>query len=131
MNQIEISVPVTRADLGDPDGWKSGTGDLGVGVKHTLRHDLARGSILSVGGELVLPTGDEAKGFGKGTTVFESFIMFGKLLPREPRILSQWEHESGRCHGLHTDEVIAGRSDQCRDDQRCLRDRTSKTNLEV
>jgi mono/diheme cytochrome c family protein len=80
-NQIEISVPVTRADLGDPDGWKSGTGDLGIGVKHTLRHNLARGLILSVGGELVLPTGDEAKGFGNGTTVFESFIMFGKLLP--------------------------------------------------
>ena len=40
-------------------------------------------SILSVGGELVLPTGDEAKGFGKGTTVFESFILFGKLLPKD------------------------------------------------
>jgi mono/diheme cytochrome c family protein len=83
LNQIEISVPVTRADLGDPDGWESGTGDLGVGVKHTLRHNFERGLILSVGGELVLPTGDESKGFGNDTTVFESFIMFGKLLPRD------------------------------------------------
>ncbi|HLF11758.1 MAG TPA: cytochrome c, partial [Gammaproteobacteria bacterium] len=83
LNQIEISVPITRADLGDPQGWESGTGDLAIGVKHTLRHSFERGSILSVGGELVLPTGDEAKGFGKGTTVFESFIMFGKLLPRD------------------------------------------------
>lgn len=83
VNQIEISVPITRADLGDPDGWQSGTGDLAVGVKHVLRHDLARGSILSVGGELVLPTGDEAKGFGAGSTVFETSLMYGKILARD------------------------------------------------
>jgi hypothetical protein len=83
LNQIELSVPITRADLGEPQGWKSGTGDLGIGVKRTLRHRLSRGSILSIGGELVLPTGDEAKGFGKGSTVLESFVMFGQLLPRD------------------------------------------------
>jgi mono/diheme cytochrome c family protein len=82
-NQIELSLPITRADLGDPDGWESGAGDLGIGVKHTLRHSLARGAILSVGGELVLPTGDETQGFGKGTTVLESFILYGKLLPHD------------------------------------------------
>jgi mono/diheme cytochrome c family protein len=83
LNQIELKLPVTRADLGDPQGWKSGTGDLGIGVKHTLRHSLERGAILAVGGELVLPTGDETKGFGKGTTVLESFVLYGKLLPRD------------------------------------------------
>jgi hypothetical protein len=83
LNQMEIKLPLTRADLGPPTGWKSGTGDLGIGVKHTLRHSLERGSILSVGGELVLPTGDETNGFGKGTTVFESFVLFGKILPRD------------------------------------------------
>jgi mono/diheme cytochrome c family protein len=83
VNQVEISVPVTRADLGDPVGWSSGTGDLAVGVKHVLKQGLERGSILSIGGELVLPTGDEAKGFGKGTTVIEASIMYGKLLPRD------------------------------------------------
>ena len=31
----------------------------------------------------MLPTGDEANGFGKGTTVFEPFVAFGKLLPGE------------------------------------------------
>jgi len=83
LNQIEIKLPVTRADLGGATGWKSGTGDLGLGVKHTLRHSLERGSILSIGGELVLPTGDETKGLGKGTTVLESFVLFGKILPRD------------------------------------------------
>jgi hypothetical protein len=83
LNQIEIKMPITRADLGDPDGWKSGSGDLGIGVKHTLRHSLDRGAILAVGGELVLPTGDETKGFGKGTTVLESFVLYGKMLPHD------------------------------------------------
>jgi mono/diheme cytochrome c family protein len=83
LNQIEIAVPITRADLGAPQGWQSGTGDLAVAVKHTLRHSFERGSILSIGGELVLPTGDESKGFGKGSTVFESSLMYGKLLPRD------------------------------------------------
>ena len=50
LNQIELKLPVTRADLGAPAGWSSGTGDLAVGVKHTLRHSLERGAILTVGG---------------------------------------------------------------------------------
>jgi len=83
LNQIELKLPITRADLGAPSGWKSGTGDLGLGVKHTLRHSLERGSILTIGGELVLPTGDETKGFGKGTSVLESFILYGKILPND------------------------------------------------
>jgi len=83
LNQIELKLPIARADLGEPQGWKSGTGDLGIGVKHALTHSLERGSILAIGGELVLPTGDEAKGFGKGTTVLESSVMYGKMLPRD------------------------------------------------
>ncbi|HEY8519522.1 MAG TPA: c-type cytochrome [Gammaproteobacteria bacterium] len=83
LNQIEIGVPLARADLGEPRGRESGTGDLAVGVKHTMGHSLERGTIWSIGGELVLPTGDEAKGFGSGTTIFEPFVMLGKLLPRD------------------------------------------------
>ena len=83
LNQMELNLPITRADLGEPEGWKSGTGDLGIGVKHTLRHSLERGAILAVGGELVLPTGDETKGFGAGTTVLETHVLYGKALPRD------------------------------------------------
>jgi hypothetical protein len=89
LNQVEIKLPISRADLGAPVGWSSGTGDLGIGVKHTLRHSLERGAILAVGGELVLPTGDEAKGFGKGTTVLESFVLYGKLLPHDAFVQAQ------------------------------------------
>jgi hypothetical protein len=83
LNQIEIKMPITRADLGEPEGWQSGAGDLTVGVKHTLLHSSERGSILAVGGELVLPTGDETKGFGNASTVVEALVLYGKLLPRD------------------------------------------------
>ncbi|HEX5049155.1 MAG TPA: cytochrome c [Gammaproteobacteria bacterium] len=83
LNQMELSLPFSRADLGDPQGHVSGTGDLAIAVKHTLAHDLERGSILAVGGELSLPTGDEAKGFGSGTTVLESFVLYDKLLGQD------------------------------------------------
>jgi len=82
LNQMEISMPITRAEVGD-EGWQSGAGDLGIGVKHTLRHSLDRGAVLAVGGELVLPTGDETKGFGNETTVLEAFVLYGKMLPRD------------------------------------------------
>jgi mono/diheme cytochrome c family protein len=82
-NMIEVAMPFQRADLGGAFRSSTGTGDLAVAVKHTLSHSLERGSILSVGGELALPTGDEAKGFGSGTTVFEPYVAYGKLLPRD------------------------------------------------
>jgi mono/diheme cytochrome c family protein len=88
-NQMEIKMPIARADLGDPQGWESGAGDLAVAVKHVLRHSHENGSILSVGGEVVLPTGDEARGFGKGTTVLESFISYGKLIGQNSFVQAQ------------------------------------------
>jgi cytochrome c5 len=80
-NQMEISLPFQRVDLGDANGWVSGIGDLGVGVKHVLKHSLERGSILSVGGEYVLATGDEQRGLGNGSDVFESYLSWAKILP--------------------------------------------------
>ena len=106
LNQMEIKVPITRADLGEPVGWKSGTGDLSVGVKHTLRHSLERGAILAVGGELVLPTGDEVKGFGNGTTVLESFVLYGKLLPNDAFVQAQGIVEFPNDSSLE-DELVA------------------------
>jgi hypothetical protein len=88
-NQMEIKMPLARADFGDPDGWESGAGDLAVAIKHVLRHSHERGGILSIGGEVVLPTGDEAHGFGKGTTVLESFVSYGKLIGQNSFVQAQ------------------------------------------
>jgi mono/diheme cytochrome c family protein len=79
-NQMEISIPIRRIDLGDPAGWVTGAGDLAVGVKHVLRHSRENNSILSVGGEYVLATGDEERGLGSGSDVFESYLAWGKIL---------------------------------------------------
>ncbi len=80
-NQMEISLPIQRVDTGAADGWVTGAGDLAVGVKHVLKHSLENGSILSVGGEYILATGDEDRGLGKGSDVFESYLAYGKILP--------------------------------------------------
>ncbi len=106
LNQIELSVPITRADLGDPEGWKSGTGDLAIGVKHLLHHDVDKGSILAVGGELGLPTGDEAKGFGAGTTIVEGFVLYGKALPRDAFLQVQGIVEMPRDSALDDELVV-------------------------
>lgn len=105
LNQVEIAMPISRADLG-AQGWKSGAGDLVVGVKHVLSHSLERGSILAFGGEVGLPTGDEAKGFGAGTTVFESFVMWDKLLHRDWFLQLQGIAEVPRDAALDSEMVM-------------------------
>jgi hypothetical protein len=82
-NQMEVSLPIQRVELAGDGGWVTGAGDLAIGVKHVLKHNLERGSILSVGGEYVLATGDEERGLGKGSDVFESYLAYGKILPHD------------------------------------------------
>lgn len=84
-NQLEVVVPFgwreEPGEDGGPSRWTSGLGDVAVGVKRALFHSLKSGSIFSVTGEVILPSGDEDNGFGKGTVVFEPFLTFGQLLP--------------------------------------------------
>jgi mono/diheme cytochrome c family protein len=82
-SQVELSLPLIRADLGSGAGWRTGIGDFAAAIKHVLKHDLGRGSILSVGSEVVFATGDESRGFGSGSNILEPFVAFGKMLPRD------------------------------------------------
>lgn len=79
-SQVEILFPFGWYK--DED-WKGGVGDIGLGLKHVLFDSLNSGSIFSVTGEVLLPTGNKERGFGKGTTVFEGFASYGQLLPSE------------------------------------------------
>ena len=81
-NQIEIAIPLAAraSTLGD---WSGGVGDIAVGVKRAVFHSLRHGSIFSLNGEVVFPTGDERNGLGQGTTVVEPFVTFGQLLPAD------------------------------------------------
>lgn len=78
--QVELGVPVTARETGTP-GWRGGLGDVAIGYKHAVAHSFRTGSIFSVTGEVVLPTGAAATGFGKGTAIVEPFVTYGQILP--------------------------------------------------
>ena len=86
-SQIELKFPFGAVETvsapGADGSWHAGLGDMAVGVKHTLWHSLASGSIVSMGGEVVLPTGDDDVGLGTGTFVFEPFLSVGQILPSD------------------------------------------------
>jgi hypothetical protein len=63
-------------------GWGEGIGDIAFGAKYALLHSLASQSILSLAGEVILPTGDESDGYGKDTVIFEPFLAYGQGLGR-------------------------------------------------
>jgi mono/diheme cytochrome c family protein len=94
-NQVEIKVPFGWLEMTVPGGldhatnWASSLGDVAVGVKRAFYHNLKRGSIFSAAAEIIFPTGDETRGFGKGTFVFEPFVSFGQILPAEFFLHSQ------------------------------------------
>lgn len=69
--------------------WGASLGDAAVAVKRAFHHNLKRGSILSGTAELILPTGDRASGFGKGTFIFEPFLAYGQLMPADFFIQAQ------------------------------------------
>jgi hypothetical protein len=86
-NQIEIDVPVNYQDLNHT--WYGGVGDTTFGVKRVMFSSLPSGSILSLQGSLILPTGNKARGFGTGTTTFETFAAFDQLFKTNTFIQTQ------------------------------------------
>ena len=80
--QYEVFVPFDLHESSG-NGWQAGIGDIGAAYKHVVYDSLPRGSILSLGGELSLPTGSASKGFGKGVAMFEAFGTVSQVLPRD------------------------------------------------
>jgi len=81
-NELDLNLPISALRV-DGGGWRGGVGDIALGYKRTLYHNLERGSIFSVAGEVGLPTGNKANGVGKGYTTFEPFVAFGQILPSD------------------------------------------------
>ena len=75
----EVVVPFNFTN--DGSTWGSAFGDLALGYKQKLFHSLDKGSIFSVGGEIIAPTGNTILGTGGESTVFEAFAAFGQILP--------------------------------------------------
>lgn len=76
---VEVAVPIGGNNLPGENSTR-GVGDIAVGYKHAICHNLDSGNIFSVGIEGILPTGDEDKDLGKGTAVIEPFVTWGRLL---------------------------------------------------
>ncbi|MEG9436821.1 c-type cytochrome [Edaphobacter sp. HDX4] len=77
-NELEIDVPVNYAVQDHKAA--SGVGDITVGYKRELFSSLRTGSIFSVQGGILLPTGSSDHGFGAGTTTFEPFAAYDQLI---------------------------------------------------
>lgn len=88
LNMVEIIVPLSSVTTGSR-GRSTSIGDIALEYKRTLAHSLDHGNIVSVTGEVVLPTGSARRGLGKGYAVFEPFATFGQLLPRDGFIQAQ------------------------------------------
>ncbi len=88
-NQWEVVIPfgwfeAPGASEGlDSTRWGSAMGDVAFAMKRAFYHSWEQGMIVSLAGELILPTGDDERGFGKGTTVFEPFVTWGQILPAD------------------------------------------------
>jgi mono/diheme cytochrome c family protein len=87
-NQIEIDVPINFQDQSHT--WNGGIGDTTLGVKRTMFSSLRSGSILSLFGGAILPTGNKARGFGTGTTTFETFAAFDQLFRTNTFVQTQF-----------------------------------------
>ena len=78
-NQFEVVVP-----FGFQEHKQGGQlGDVALGLKRVMLQSLSHGSILSLGGEVILPTGHKNTGIGKGLTRIEPFASFGQILPAD------------------------------------------------
>jgi mono/diheme cytochrome c family protein len=87
-NMWEVVLPFGWSErIEDPalssTSWGANLGDIAVAVKRDFHHNLRRGSILSGSAELIVPTGDRSSGLGKGTFIFEPFLVYGQLLPSD------------------------------------------------
>ncbi|HEY7798082.1 MAG TPA: c-type cytochrome [Hyphomonadaceae bacterium] len=105
--QMEVNVPLVHVD-GGADAAEVGVGDIGIGWKQTLYANLDAGAIVSIGGEVKLPTGDSSRGLGKGSAVLEPYVAYGQILGGDAFFQTQFLAEFPTRDGF--DDEIAWRS---------------------
>jgi mono/diheme cytochrome c family protein len=91
-DQLEIAVPFGWAHQ-NGGALSGGLGDVVAGIKHVMFSNLSSdrdkplydstGSILSIQGEVSLPTGSVDKGLGTGETSFNAFAAYDQLFPAQ------------------------------------------------
>jgi mono/diheme cytochrome c family protein len=96
-NQIEVDVPIEFADQNRT--WYGGIGDATLGLKRVLFSSLSKGSILALQGSVLVPSGSRVRGFGSGTTTFETFAAYDQLFRTNTFVQTQFGADLPR----HTD----------------------------
>jgi mono/diheme cytochrome c family protein len=86
-NQIEVDVPINFQDQNHT--WYGGIGDTTLAMKRVMFSNLRTGSILSLQGGFLLPTGNRSRGFGAGSTTFETFASYDQLFRTDTFIQTQ------------------------------------------
>lgn len=80
-SQYELIVPFNFQQ--QDSSWNRGLGDVAFALKHVLFDNLASGTIVSAGGEMLFPTGQTETGIGGGKTVGETFAILSQMLPSD------------------------------------------------
>jgi len=96
-NQLEVDVPLQFQEHNQT--WYGGVGDVSLGLKREMWSNLRAGSILSLFGGVIVPSGNKERGFGRGTTTFETYAAFDQLFPTNTFI----ELQAGAELPRHTD----------------------------
>jgi cytochrome c553 len=96
-NQIEVDVPIIFQDQNRT--WYGGVGDATLGVKRVFFSSLRTGSIFALQGSVLVPSGSRTRGFGSGTTTFETFAAYDQLFKTNTFFQTQFGADLPR----HTD----------------------------
>ena len=115
-SQFEVAIPYgwsegrrrrgrrRRGAPADEGGRATGRATWCSLVKHALYHDLAAGTIVSVMGEVILPTGDHDGDPGPRGSEVEAFLALGRLLPGDAFLQAQ----AGAAVPLNADAASEG-----------------------
>ena len=81
--QLELVLPYSVVDSGAPFGTRAGIGDIEVEWKQNLLANVDSGTIVSLMGASIWPTGKEKYGLGSGSVAFETHVLFAQTLPAD------------------------------------------------
>lgn len=95
----EVAIPYGFSH--ETGSWGTAFGDLVLGYKQTIAHSMKKGSIFSLGGEMVIPTGNREVGTGGESTIFETYLAYGQLFKGQSFV----QVHSGVELPVHQDEV--------------------------
>jgi len=81
--QLELVLPFSVLDGGPGIGTQAGVGDFEVEWKQNLLANVDSGTIISLMGASIVPTGNKRRGLGSGSLAFETHVLFAQTLPAD------------------------------------------------